>query len=212
MSKPLDHFPLDPQACRNFLMGGGIGVKPMIAMVHVLHSKGAPCVPHRLARVSLAKNVRLHVSGEGNRAGLAHIPGACRAVGHLYTCGTRPCLEAVLATAEAARFPDQAQHLEYFATPDLPACLWNHPFMLQFGNGRKSKVAADQTAAEVLAGAGIRVDVKCGDGICGVCKCGVLEGAVEHRDFVLSKAQRESEMILCQSRAAEPGGRLKIDL
>jgi hypothetical protein len=39
----------------------------------------------------------------------------------------------------------------------------------------------------------------------------VLGGAVEHRDFVLSNRQREHAMILCQSRAAEPGGIVEID-
>jgi hypothetical protein len=45
-----------------------------------------------------------------------------------------------------------------------------------------------------------------------VCKCGLVSGEVEHRDFVLSKAQRESEMILCQSRAQEEDGVIEIDL
>jgi len=40
----------------------------------------------------------------------------------------------------------------------------------------------------------------------------VLEGAVEHRDFVLSKAQRKDWMITCQSRAAEPDGEITLDL
>ena len=56
------------------------------------------------------------------------------------------------------------------------------------------------------------MDLKCDDGICGVCKCGVLSGEVEHRDFVLSKAQRAAAMITCQSRAAEPGGVIELDL
>ena len=71
---------------------------------------------------------------------------------------------------------------------------------------------ADRTAAEVLNENGIHVDVKCSDGICGVCKCGLVSGEVEHRDFVLSKRQRENAIILCQSRAAEPGGVVEIDL
>jgi hypothetical protein len=45
-----------------------------------------------------------------------------------------------------------------------------------------------------------------------VCRCGVVSGEVEHRDFVLSKAQRAQSMILCQSRAAEDGGEIEIDL
>lgn len=56
------------------------------------------------------------------------------------------------------------------------------------------------------------MDLKCSDGICGVCKCGLRGGEVEHRDFVLSAKQREGAIILCQSRAAQPGGVLELDL
>ena len=71
---------------------------------------------------------------------------------------------------------------------------------------------ADRSATDVLAAQGVTVDVKCTDGICGVCKCGLVSGEVEHRDFVLSKAQRETAMILCRSRAATPGGIIEVDL
>ena len=64
----------------------------------------------------------------------------------------------------------------------------------------------------MLAQNGIQVDVKCSDGICGVCKCSLISGEVEHRDFVLSKAQRQTSIILCQSRAANPGGVVEVDL
>jgi ferredoxin len=64
----------------------------------------------------------------------------------------------------------------------------------------------------VLSEAGIHVDVKCSDGICGVCRCTLVSGEVEHRDFVLSQAQRATNIILCQSRAAKPGGVLEIAL
>jgi hypothetical protein len=45
-----------------------------------------------------------------------------------------------------------------------------------------------------------------------VCKCGLLAGEVEHRDFVLSDRQRANSIILCQSRAAREDGVLEIDL
>ena len=54
--------------------------------------------------------------------------------------------------------------------------------------------------------------MKCSDGLCGVCQCGVLSGDIEHRDFVLSAKQQESQIILCQSRAAEKGGVIELDL
>ena len=40
---------------------------------------------------------------------------------------------------------------------------------------------------------GFKINVKCSDGLCGACKCGLISGEVEHRDFVLSKKQRKNE-------------------
>ncbi|MEM8981226.1 MAG: reductive dehalogenase, partial [Pseudomonadota bacterium] len=40
ISKPINHFPLAPHASKHFLMGGGIGVTPMIAFAHECHAKG----------------------------------------------------------------------------------------------------------------------------------------------------------------------------
>ena len=73
-------------------------------------------------------------------------------------------------------------------------------------------MAADEVATDVLTDAGVAIDVKCSDGLCGVCKCTLLSGDVEHRDFVLSAAQRNSGVILCQSRAKEAGGVIEVDL
>jgi len=84
--------------------------------------------------------------------------------------------------------------------------------VLRLSNGREVPVAADQTASDALIAADIKLDIKCADGICGVCKCTLLSGHAEHRDFVLSAKQRETSIILCQSRAADPGGILEIDL
>ena len=73
-------------------------------------------------------------------------------------------------------------------------------------------MSAEQSAADALIEAGVHVDLKCSDGICGVCKCTVLEGDIEHRDFVLSKAQRKESLILCQSRAASASEKIVLDL
>lgn len=120
-------------------------------------------------------------------------------------------MAAVMDAAEARGFPEEARHLEYFSVPDLPDYV-NHPFTLRLSDGRTVPVAEDQTASDALIAAGIPVDIKCADGLCGVCTCGVRAGEVEHRDFVLSNAQRETQMILCQSRAAAPNGEIEITL
>jgi len=111
-------------------------------------------------------------------------------------------MTSVLDAAARAGFLEEARHLEYFSVPEQPD-YENHDFTLRLmPSGKELTVPAGQSAAEVLLENGIHVDLKCNDGICGVCKCKLVSGAVEHRDFVLSKAQRETEIILCQSRAA----------
>ncbi len=121
-------------------------------------------------------------------------------------------MQAVLSAAEDAGFPEEARHLEYFSTPELPE-YENHPFTVKLAkSGREVPVTAGESAADALLAAGIHVDLKCSDGLCGVCVCETISGEIEHRDFVLSRKQRETSMILCQSRASEPDGIVEIDL
>jgi reductive dehalogenase len=224
ISKPINHFELAEGASKTFLMGGGIGITPMIAFAHRLHAIGADFALHYscssrsgagyfddLAAMPWAANTHLHVSDEGSRADLAAILGTYKPGQHVYTCGPDRYMQGVIAAAEVAGFPDAARHLEYFSVPDVPE-YENHPFTLRLKDGREIAVPADNSAAEALQAAGFAIDIKCEDGICGVCKCGVVSGDVEHRDFVLSKAQRETAMITCQSRAADPAGVIELDL
>ena len=225
VSHPINHFELDETATKTFLMGGGIGITPMVAFAHRLAKLGAEFSLHysahsrdsagfrdMLAAAPWADLVHLHVSDEGTRADLASILARHEPGWHVYTCGPDSYMQAVLEQAEKAGFPDEARHLEYFSVPEVPDYV-NTPFVLKLArSGREFDVPADETATDVLERNGIRIDVKCSDGICGVCKCGLVSGEVEHRDFVLSNKQRESAIILCQSRAAAENGVVEIDL
>jgi ferredoxin len=121
-------------------------------------------------------------------------------------------MSAVMRTAEDAGIPEDNRHLEYFSVPEAPD-YENHDFVLRLKtSGRDLLVPADKTAADVLVENGFPIDIKCSDGLCGVCQCRLVSGEVEHRDFVLSKRQRESMIITCQSRAAKPDDVIEIDL
>ena len=224
VSKPVNHFELVEDAPHSLLMGGGIGVTPMIAFAHRLHALGKPFALHYsastrgtaafaelLSQMPWADRVQQHLSDAGTRADLAAVMATLPKGSHVYTCGPDAYMQAVMTAAEAAHIPEEARHLEYFSTPEVPEYV-NHPFTLRLRSGREVAVRADETASDALIAAGVHVDIKCSDGICGVCKCGVAGGEVEHRDFVLSARQRETSMILCQSRAAAPGATLEIDL
>ena len=223
ISRPINHFPLAEGASYHYLMGGGIGVTPMIAMAHTLYAKRAKFELHYsiksradagfiqdLHDVPWAENVTIHCTKDGTRADLSTLLSYQKDA-HVYTCGPDIYMESVLNAAIKNGFPEDARHLEYFAVPEQPDYV-NHAFTLQLKDGRKIPVSSAQSASDALLDAGFHVDVKCADGLCGVCKCAVTSGDVEHRDFVLSNADRANQMILCQSRAANKDGNIVIDL
>ncbi|HVU91776.1 MAG TPA: 2Fe-2S iron-sulfur cluster binding domain-containing protein, partial [Jatrophihabitans sp.] len=63
-----------------------------------------------------------------------------------------------------------------------------------------------------LAAAGREVLSSCQEGTCGTCETGVLAGVPDHRDSVLTRAERAAGdvMMICVSRARTP--RLVLDL
>ena len=78
--------------------------------------------------------------------------------------------------------------------------------------GQVIDVSAKESAADALIANGFHVDLKCADGLCGVCQCQYSAGEVEHRDFILSNKMRQTNLILCQSRAAQKNDIIEIDL
>jgi reductive dehalogenase len=225
ISKPINHFELDEAATKTFLMGGGIGITPMIAFAHRLHALGHEFELHYsasrkadagylddLPNMPWADRVQFHFSDQGTRADLDAVLSGYQPGWHVYTCGPDRFMDGVSEAAERQGFPEEARHLEYFSVPEQPDYV-NREFTVKLAkSGKELTVPEDKTISDVLLENGVHVDVKCSDGICGVCKCGLVEGEVEHRDFVLSKAQQETEIITCQSRAAADCDSITLDL
>ena len=225
ISKPVNHFHLEENAVKTFLMGGGIGITPMIAFAHRLHTIGRDFEMHYSAgtrsRAGYVKDlsdmpwsdkVTMHFSDEGSRADLNSLLSGYENGWHVYTCGPDRYMQSVIEAANNSGFPEQAQHLEYFSVPEQPDYV-NHEFTVKVaGSDREFVIPADQTISDVLVDAGIHIDVKCSDGICGVCNCTLVEGDIEHRDFVLSMEQRKTQFISCQSRAAPGCSEITIEL
>ena len=225
ISKPINHFPLVEEGNKHFLMGGGIGITPMIAFAHECYAKGLNFELHYSAASRAtagflqdltifpwAEKVALYFSDEGSRADLDKILDGYQPGWHVYTCGPDRYMRGVTEAAQRQGFPETACHLEYFSVPELPE-YENHDFRLMLArSGKELLIPADKSATDILTDNGIMIDVKCTDGICGVCKCGLISGEVAHRDFVLSNKQREDSVILCQSRAAHPNGVVVVDL
>jgi ferredoxin len=77
-------------------------------------------------------------------------------------------------------------------------------------SGRILTVPADRSALEVIRTVRPDVAYSCRQGFCGTCRTRVISGDVDHRDQVLTAAERADTMTICVSRAT--GGRLTLDL
>ena len=242
ISRPQNNFPLvlrnaDNQSTAppsrripfSLLMGGGIGVTPLLAMAWQLYRDGHAFALHYSARdnesaafaallraAPFRDSVHIHLSRPNGRADIAAILAAVHARPdtdcQVYCCGPERYIDALVAAAAHLGMPEDCVHREYFQAPPQPGYT-NHPFRIRI-SGRASDIAvgADVSAAQALIDAGIPIPVKCTDGLCGVCRAHVVAGAVEHRDFVLAHQQRATTVILCQSRARDPDGVIEIAL
>ena len=130
VSRPVNHFSLDETARRTFLMGGGIGITPLIAMAHRLHAIGALFELHysidsranagfldAIATAPWQCHVTLHVSAEGSRANLDTILPVFRKGDHVYACGPSRYIEGRARGRGAAKFPGRLPALRILCRP-----------------------------------------------------------------------------------------------
>ena len=225
ISKPINHFELNEKAKKIYLMGGGIGVTPMISFAHRLFSIKKDFVLHYSARkiedagyindinyFKWKNNVEMHFSNNNSRADFDEVFKNFELGSEIYICGSERYMDAVKKAAEKKGIKEDVMHFEYFSVPEEPDYI-NSKFKLKLAkSGKEFIVPVEKTSTDILNENGFKVDVKCSDGICGVCMCGLISGDVEHRDFVLSKSQRKENIILCKSRASKKDGEIVIDL
>ncbi|TYC69041.1 oxidoreductase [Stappia sp. BW2] len=221
---PRNHFPLEETAEKTVLLGGGIGVTPMIAMAKRLHALGKDFVLHyctrskdrtaffdELTSAPLADRVVFHFDDqdEAQRLDLNRDLPAPSAKTHLYVCGPQGFMDWVISTAEAAGHASANVHREYFSA-DVD--LTGDSFEVEArASGITVTIGPDDTIAKVLAAQGVKIEVKCEEGVCGTCVTDVLEGDIDHRDQFLTDEEREDgdQICVCCSRGR---GKLVLDI
>jgi tetrachlorobenzoquinone reductase len=79
-------------------------------------------------------------------------------------------------------------------------------------SGREIEVGADESILQALERAGLYPPFSCREGACGTCETAVVSGRPDHRDAVLSDAERAAgnTMMICVSRSLDPV--LELDL
>ena len=225
VSMPRNNFPLDESASRHLLIAGGIGVTPLMAMVHRLQVLNADFALHYCTRDSaqtafcgllaaddVAPHVRFHHDGgvPGRGLDVAALLSNVAPGTHVYCCGPAGLMAAVKAAS--AHWPTSQVHFEHFSAPVASAAAsGSTAFEVEIAStGAVYPVPPDRSILSVLLDQGVLVDSSCEAGVCGTCTTRYLSGQPDHRDFVLSEAEQREHVMVCVSRARSP--RLKLDL
>jgi len=194
---------------------GGIGVTPILPMIHEAQQRGMDWravyagrsreyMPFLDEVVSVGPDrVRVWADDERGRvAGVDELLADAGPATAVYVCGPSPMLEAVRATRDQyARAP---VHYERFSPPPV---VGGAPFALELARSRQVlDVPANRSALSVMLDRDPTTPYSCRQGFCGTCKVKVLAGQVDPRGRL---AVGDDEMLVCVSRAE--GVRVVID-
>lgn len=224
---PRNNFKLVPNAQETVLIGGGIGITPLLSMAHTLHFQGKAFSFHifarsqetlafsqRLSRLPFHDHIHLHFD-DGKRAknkDFSSLVGRWRDGLALYVCGPAGFMSAVIGAGRNQGWPNQDIHSETFVAREIDKSE-NRPFDVELAkSGRILHIKADEYLIDVLNSNDCGVPCSCTQGICGSCLTPVLSGTPEHRDAILSDEERAlgNQMCVCVGRAQ--GNRLVLDI
>ena len=220
-SAPKNHFPLVEDG-PVLLLAGGIGVTPLISMAASLARQGRDFRMVYACRAANAAAFADLLAAHGDRVALhqddrdggpldvAALIASADPAAHVYVCGPKPMIDATRAAMEAAGRADLF-HAELFENASHQS--GDKAFEVEIAStGQIFTIPPDKTIIEVLEAGGMDLVFDCQRGDCGICQTDVLEGTPDHRDVVLSKAERDSGKVMqiCVSRALS--ARLKLDL
>lgn len=215
VSEPRDAFPLVEDAAQFLFIAGGIGITPIRSMVlalsdaavksfklyHCTRSEADTAFREDWETPAYKGKVFIHHDrGEPDLRldlwPLLENPGRT----HLYCCGPNPLMQSVRDMT--GHWPASSVHFEDFCAIKPQPRLDDHAFNVFLAkSGTKLTVPPDETLLQTLRTAGVRIASSCESGSCGSCRAPLLKGQADHRDFVLSKDERQDQIITCVSRA-----------
>jgi ferredoxin-NADP reductase len=232
ISAPRNNFKLHEDAGHSVLIAGGIGVTPLLSMGQRLRALGRSFEIFYFARSrssaaflaeiqALGAAVHLHFDDEQGQppdlaALLSTTPGVGSAPGsagtHYYACGPAPMLDSFEAACAALGL--HQAHVERFAAVEVAAANdARQSYSVELRrSGKTLQVTPGQSLLAALRAAKVEPATSCEEGICGCCETSVLEGTPDHRDSVLSSAERAANKVMMVCVSGCKSERLVLDL
>ncbi|MDC4633582.1 PDR/VanB family oxidoreductase [Acinetobacter baumannii] len=222
ISEPKNLFPLAETGNKHILIAGGIGITPFLPQMDELAARGAEYELHYAYRSpehaalldelkqKHAEHVFSYVDSEGSMLNLDELISSQPKGTHVYVCGPKPMIDAVINCCNKHRYRDEYIHWEQFAST-VPEDGEAFTVVLAKSN-QEIEVQSNQTILQAIETLNIDVECLCREGVCGTCETAILEGEAEHFDQYLSDAEKASQksMMICVSRAK--GKKLVLDL
>ncbi|WP_432828015.1 PDR/VanB family oxidoreductase [Dactylosporangium sp. CA-092794] len=225
---PRNHFELRPSRRYRFI-AGGIGVTPVLAMARSL-GRDVPWTLHYggRSRASMAFVDELRAAGgervivtaqdEQGILDVDAIVAGADADTAIYCCGPAGLLAAVAASRESLA-PRSPLYVERFtgsggsAAAGTATSAGEREFEIELRrSGVTAVVPPGRTVLDVIREFVPDAPFSCAEGYCGSCETAVLAGTPDHRDEILTEAERARNrtMFPCVSRARSD--RLVLDL
>jgi ferredoxin-NADP reductase len=217
-----NHFPLQT-ADEYLLIAGGIGVTPILPMAAALTQRGADWSAvycGRGANTMAFRGVLAALGGDrvrfldtvtGHRPDLQEAVRGLGPGGIVYCCGPNSLIDDVAEKCTAAGIRYETEHFST-ATPQSADGQDEVVELELRKSGIAITVGTGTTLLQAIRDSGVEIGSDCEEGYCGTCETPVLDGTPDHRDVVLSKAERGAGRTImpCVSRAL--GRRLALDL
>jgi len=218
---PRNNFALVPST-RYLFVAGGIGITPIVPMVHQADLVGADwsLLYGGRSRSSMAfvddlarhgDRVHVHPQDEQGLLPLAAWLSEAREDTVVYCCGPAPLLAAV--EDATAHWPPHRLRTERFTAAELGAPVRDEPFEVELARTGTTITVPPRTSVLAAAReAGATALSSCEQGTCGTCETTVLAGVPDHRDSILADHERAAGdcMFPCVSRSCTD--RLVLDL
>lgn len=217
---PRNHFAFE-SAERYLFIAGGIGITPLRPMIAAADAAGAEWTltyggrsrPSMAFSADLAAHhpgrVQIWPQDEMGLLDLDALLGDPQPGTLVYCCGPEPLLAAV--ESRCAFWPASALRVERFAprqaAGDTRDDARERAFEVELARARMTlTVLPGQSILQAVEAAGVSVLFSCTEGTCGTCETTVLDGTPEHRDSVLTPAERAAgaAIMICVSRSATP--------
>jgi ferredoxin len=159
-----------------------------------------------------ALSLHLYPKDEGARMDCAALLAAAPDGAQVCACGPDRLLDALARIADTR--PNIRLTVEHFSAgaASLLDPARESAFEVALADSDLTlTVPADRTLLQVLRAHGIDLASDCEEGLCGSCEVAVEDGEIDHRDRVLSAAERREgrRMMACCSRAKD-GRKLTI--